>query len=44
MTLIRDKTGFKHLQNIKTVETIEKWLFFCQIFVFYLAYNTRTML
>ena len=36
--------GFKHLQNIKTVETIEKWLFFCQIFVFYLAYNTRTML
>ena len=29
--------GFKHLQNIKTVETIEKWLFFCQIFIFHLA-------
>lgn len=31
------QSGFKHLQNIKTVETIEKWLFFCQIFIFYLA-------
>ena len=42
--LLKIVPGFKHLQNIKTVETIEKWLFFCQIFVFYLAYNTRTML
>ena len=34
---IKSIAGFKHLQNIKTVETIEKWLFFCQIFIFYLA-------
>ena len=37
-------TGFKHLWNIKTPETIEKWLFFCQIFILYLAYNARTMI
>ena len=29
--------GFKHLRNIKTVETIVQWLFFCQIFNLYLA-------
>ena len=38
------ESGFKHLQNIKTAETIEKWLFFCQIFILYLAYNARTMI
>ena len=32
-----DSAGFKHLRNIKTVETIVQWLFFCQIFNLYLA-------
>ena len=36
-------TELKHFQKRENIQTIVKWLFFCQFLYFYLAYILRTL-
>ena len=37
------ETELKHFQKLENIQTIVKWLFFCQFLYFYLAYILRTL-
>ena len=39
----KDNSELKHFQKRENIQTIVKWLFFCQFLHFYLAYILRTL-
>ena len=40
---VYSNTELKHFQKRENIQTIVKWLFFCQFLYFYLAYILRTL-